>query len=143
MTRIGIVVSRYNEVVVQGLLAGARRALAEAGVPEADVRVLEVPGSFEIPWGVVHLIETWAPDGVVALGAIIQGETDHHAYLAQAVFHALAQVSIQHKIPVGLGILTTSDLTQALERAGGKMGNKGYEAARAVLQCLQGAPIVP
>ncbi len=137
MTRIGIVVSRYNEVVVQGLLAGARRALEEAHVPETDLRVLEVPGSFEVPWGVAHLIETWRPDGVIVLGAIIQGETDHHAYLAQAVFPALAQISVQYKIPIGLGIVTTANLSQALERAGGKMGNKGYEAARAVLQCLR------
>ncbi len=137
MTRIGIVVSRYNEVVVQGLLAGARRALEEAHVPETDLRVLEVPGSFEVPWGVVHLIETWRPDGVIVLGAIIQGETDHHAYLAQAVFPALAQISVQYKRPMGLGIVTTANLSQALERAGGKMGNKGYEAARAVLQCLR------
>jgi 6,7-dimethyl-8-ribityllumazine synthase len=137
MTRIGIVMSRYNEVVVQGLLAGARRALEEARVPEADLRILEVPGSFEIPWGVVHLIETWHPEGVIVLGAIIQGETDHYVYLAHAVFQALAQVSVQHKIPIGLGILTTANLSEALERAGGKMGNKGYEAARAVLQCLR------
>ncbi|MCS7311694.1 MAG: 6,7-dimethyl-8-ribityllumazine synthase [Acidobacteria bacterium] len=141
MTRIGIVVARYHEVVVQNLLAGARRALEEVHVPETSLQTLEVPGSFEIPWGVAHLIETWRPDGVIALGAIIQGETDHHAYLAQAVFSALAQISIQYKIPIGLGIVTTANLSQALERAGGKMGNKGYEAARAVLQCLRGVHV--
>ena len=134
---IGIVTARFNEIVVRSLLEGARRALREADVEENAVRIVEVPGAFEIPWGVAILIDQWRPDGVIALGAIIQGETEHHQYIAHAVFSALAHLSTQYKIPIGLGILTTATLQQALERAGGKLGNKGYEAARAVLQCLR------
>ena len=135
--KIGIVVARFNERVTDQLLRGALDVLHDAGVPDEAIQVVRVPGSFEIPWAVAELVERTAPDGVIVLGAIIQGETEHHRYLADAVFHALAQFSMTHKIPIGLGILTTATLAQALERSGGKFGNKGRDAAESVLACIR------
>ncbi len=133
--RVGIVVSRFNEVVTERLLRGALRALAEAGVADERIEVVYVPGAFEIPLFAELLASRGCFAALVCLGAIVRGETQHHDYLARAVFQALQEIQVSRHVPMGVGILTTEDLAQALARAGDDPGNKGYEAARVALEC--------
>ncbi|GIW44622.1 MAG: 6,7-dimethyl-8-ribityllumazine synthase [Candidatus Binatia bacterium] len=133
--RIGVVAARFNEVVTERLLRGTMRALREAGVREEDIEVVRVPGAFEVPLAADLMAGRGRFDAVVCLGAIVRGETQHHHYIAQAVFSALQHVQLARHIPVALGILTTENLEQALARSGDDPGNKGYEAARVALEC--------
>lgn len=133
--RVGIVVSRFNEVVTERLLRGALRALAEAGVADERIEVVYVPGAFEIPLFAELLASRGTFTAVICLGAIVRGETQHHDYLARAVFQALQHIQVSRHVAMGVGILTTEDLAQALARAGDDPGNKGYEAARVALEC--------
>jgi 6,7-dimethyl-8-ribityllumazine synthase len=132
--RIALVVSRYNEMITTRLLAGARAACAAAGAAPDAVDVLWVPGAFEL--GVVAM--TAARSGryscIVALGAVIRGETPHFDFVAGEASRALAAAALETGRPVGFGLLTTDDLDQALARAGGSAGNKGYEAAEAAIR---------
>ena len=132
--RIGIVVSRFNEIVTQNLLSGALSALQEQGVQE--IEVFWVPGAFEIPLVLRRLARSGRFDGLIALGAVIRGETPHFEYVAGEAASGTARVAYDFDLPVGFGILTTETLEQALNRAGGKAGNKGREAALAVLETL-------
>jgi len=133
---IAIVVSRFNEMVTQSLLNGAVEAFYARGGDPEDLEIIEVPGAFELPFVVGRLVEEGEWDGIVALGCILQGETDHHHHLASSVFHALAELNAWSEIPITQGILTVSTLEQALQRAGGKHGNKGREAMNALLDVL-------
>jgi 6,7-dimethyl-8-ribityllumazine synthase len=132
--KFGIVVSQWNHDITDALLAGAKETLLKANVKEENIEVLSVPGSFELPWGARQLIKADRKDGIICLGCLIQGETKHDEYIASAVANGIMQLSIMSGLPVVFGVLTTHTVEQAKERAGGTHGNKGSEAAAAVLQ---------
>jgi len=132
--RFGIVVSRFNNFITEELLAGAVDALTRHGAKEDDITVVRVPGSFEIPFAVKHLAESGKFDGVIALGAVIRGDTPHFEYIASEVSKGLAQINLEGGVPVSFGILTTDNVEQAIERAGTKAGNKGFDAALAAIE---------
>jgi 6,7-dimethyl-8-ribityllumazine synthase len=127
--RLALVVSRFNEVVTSRLLAGARSALERHGVREEDVDVAWVPGSFELPMAARRLAESHRYDAVVCLGTVIRGETPHFEFIAAEAARGIGQVARDTGVPTIFGVLTPNTLEQALERAGGKVGNKGYDAA--------------
>ena len=132
--RVVIVVSRYNELITRRLLDGARDALREGGVPETQTDVVWVPGAFELPVAAEAAAVSGRYGAIVALGCVIRGETPHFEYVAGEAARGLGTVALAHHIAVGFGVLTTEDQEQALARAGGAAGNKGYEAAAAALQ---------
>lgn len=134
--RIGIVVSRFNDLITERLLAGATSCLLEHGVGEQDVHVAWVPGAWELPLAAQHLIEKRACAGVIALGCVIRGDTPHFDFVAGAAATGLIGVSTKAGVPIAFGVLTTDTIEQALARAGGKAGNKGWESALAVLEML-------
>jgi len=134
--KVGIVVSEWNKTITEKLLEGARTYFAEKGVAEENILVHWVPGSFELPLGVKWLMEYKNVEGVACLGCIIKGETPHFHYISQAVSEKIASLSLATGRPVGFGIITADNGQQAIERAGGKVGNKGTEAADAVLRML-------
>lgn len=127
--RIGVVWSRFNEEVTKRLLGGALEALEEAGVSRRAVTVVSVPGAFELAWAAQRLVVGGKVDAVVCLGAVIRGETEHFTYVASAAQEGVLRVVLDTGVPVTFGVLTTEDVDQAMERAGGEQGNKGYEAA--------------
>ena len=132
--RFGIVVSRFNSLVTERLLAGALRALQQAGANDQHVEVVHVPGAFEIPLFAEALASSGRFDAVICLGAVVRGETQHHDYLSRAVFDALQQLQVSRHIPITLGVLTTENIEQALQRATDDPGNKGYEAAMTAVE---------
>ncbi len=132
--KIGIVVSEWNADITNALLNGTKETLLKAGVLEDNIEVLYVPGSFELPWGARQIMKPGKKDAVICLGCIIQGETKHDEYIAAAVASGIMQLGLMSGIPVIFGVLTTNTEEQAKERAGGKHGNKGSEAAVAALQ---------
>jgi 6,7-dimethyl-8-ribityllumazine synthase len=132
--KIGIVVSQWNADITTALLEGAKQTLLAAGVIPENIEVLQVPGSFELPWGARQIMKPGKRDAVICLGCIIQGETKHDEYIASAVASGIMQLGLMSGIPVIFGVLTTNTEEQAKERAGGKHGNKGSEAALAALQ---------
>ena len=132
--RFAVVVSRFNEEITQGLLAGALAALEQAGVSSSAHTVVWVPGAFELPLTAQRLAESGDYDAVVCLGCLIKGDTMHFEYIAESVAHGLAQVALQAGVPIALGVLTTLTEAQAVERAAPGPGNKGAEAARAALE---------
>ena len=127
--RFGIVVSRFNELVTQRLLEGARDALLRHGVAEDHIDVARVPGSFEIPLAAQCLARGGHYAAVICLGAVIRGETGHYDHVAGGVAAGIARVTLDSGVPTIFGVLTTDTVEQALDRAGLKSGNKGYEAA--------------
>ncbi len=133
---IGILVSQWNSDVTNKLLSGAINTLGKYGVKEDQLQIEYVPGSYELPLGAQMLIEYAEVDAVICLGAIIQGETRHFEFISQAVSGSLSQLSLEYSTPVIFGVLTTDNQEQALDRAGGKLGNKGDEAAISVLKML-------
>jgi 6,7-dimethyl-8-ribityllumazine synthase len=132
--RIAIVVSRYHERVTARLLEGARRCCAEAGIAAADVDVAWVPGAFELGSAAAALARTGRYAALVALGAVVRGETPHFEYVAGAATRALGELAASGPLPVGFGLLTVDTLQQALDRAGGPAGDKGFEAAEAAIR---------
>jgi len=132
--RIGIVVSRFNEPVTSRLLQGAREGLSAHGVRDEDVTVAWVPGSFEIPLVAKRLAQRGDFDAVICLGAVIRHETDHYRYVAEQAARGIADVGRETGVPVIFGVLTTDTEEQAMARAGGKEGNKGYDAALAAIE---------
>jgi 6,7-dimethyl-8-ribityllumazine synthase len=129
---VAILVSRYNEVITSRLLEGALACCEEAGMRREDVDVVWVPGAFELPVAAAAA-ETGRYGCLVALGAVIRGETPHFDYVAGEATRGLGDVAVQHTLPVGFGLLTVDTMQQAADRAGGSAGNKGYEAAAAAL----------
>ncbi|OFY64313.1 MAG: 6,7-dimethyl-8-ribityllumazine synthase [Bacteroidetes bacterium RBG_13_42_15] len=127
--RFGIVVADWNHEVTNALLDGATTTLKMHGATEKNIVVRHVPGSFELTLGAQFLAEYDDLDAVICLGCIIQGETPHFNYLCQGVTQGITQLNLEYNIPFIFGVLTTLDLDQALERAGGRLGNKGAEAA--------------
>lgn len=134
--RFCLVTSRFNRMVTERLAWGARRTLVGAGADEEDVDLWWVPGAWELPWGARRAARR-GYDGVVALGCVIRGETDHFDYICRAATRGLADLSAEGETPVGFGVLTCDTLEQGLQRAGGKHGNKGAEAADATLELLE------
>jgi 6,7-dimethyl-8-ribityllumazine synthase len=132
--RVAIVVSRYNELVTVRLLQGARECCAAAGLNEGDLDVLWVAGAFELAVAADMAARTRSYACVIALGAVIRGETPHFDFVAGETTRGLGEVGLKYGIPVGFGLLTVDNMAQAQERAGGASGNKGYEAAEAALR---------
>ncbi|KPK96151.1 6,7-dimethyl-8-ribityllumazine synthase [bacterium SM23_31] len=134
--KAGIIVSRFNEIVTNKLLTGALDCLEQHHTESSDIEVFWVPGSFEIPKIAKIVAETGSFDGVLCLGAVIRGDTPHFDYIAAEVTKGIAQVNLQVKIPVIYGVLTTDTVEQALDRAGAKIGNKGWDAAETMLEVI-------
>jgi len=132
--RIALAVSRFNEAITRRLLEGALSALRACGVAEEDIAVAWVPGSFELPVAVLHLARSGRYDAVVALGVVIRGETLHHQLVAGESARGIAQVARETGVPCIFGVVTAEDTVQALERAGGKHGNRGYDAGLSAVQ---------
>ncbi len=134
--KVGIVASRFNHLLVDKLIEGALDCFLRHGVKEEDIILLKVPGSWEIPLGVKKLLKREDIDGVVALGVLIRGQTPHFEYIANEVAKALSQLSLELEKPITFGIITAETLEQAIERAGTKMGNKGWEGALSLLEMI-------
>ncbi len=132
--RFVVLVSRFNELVTEKLLTGARACLLQHGVGERDLDVVWVPGAWELPGAALHAAHTGRYAGIVALGCVIRGETPHFDYVAGEAARGLAAVALETGLPVGFGVLTTENADQALARAGGNKGNKGWEAALSALE---------
>jgi 6,7-dimethyl-8-ribityllumazine synthase len=126
--KIGIVVSRYNQFITEKLLAGALDGFKSHGGDDENVTVIHVPGAFEIPLIAEKMAASGKYDALVCLGAVIRGDTPHFDYVCDAVTRGIGDAVRAHKIPIGFGVLTTNDVQQAMERAGMKDANKGYEA---------------
>jgi len=135
---IGILVSEWNEEITFAMLDATKSSLLASGVKIENVRTVFVPGSFELPTAAVMLLEADENlDAVICLGCIIQGETRHFEFIAQAVATGIMKVGVDYNTPVIFGVLTCNNMQQALDRAGGKYGNKGTEAAISCLKMLQ------
>ena len=135
--RFGIVVSQWNAEVTGRLLEGAYEALIKHGASEENIRMAQVPGSYELTGGADTLLRDEDLDVVICLGCVIQGETKHFDFICSAVAHGITDVALKHNKPAIFGVLTTDNLQQALDRAGGKHGNKGEEAAITAIQMAQ------
>lgn len=131
-----IVVGRFNAFVVESLLEGAIDTLKRHGVQEDNIRVIRVPGAFEIPLAVKRVAAQKQDDAIIALGAVIRGGTPHFEYVSAESSKGVAQVSMEYDIPVANGILTVNSIEQAIERSGTKAGNKGAEAALSALEMV-------
>lgn len=134
--KVGIVVGRFNEFIGSKLLSGAMDGLVRHGVKEEDVDIAWVPGAFEIPLICKKMAESGRYDAVIALGAVIKGSTTHYDYVCAEVSKGIAQVSLSAGIPVMFGVLTTDTIQQAIERAGTKSGNKGYDCALSAIEMV-------
>ena len=134
MFRFAVVVSRFNEEITEGLLRGALEFFAEQSIPTEMVKIVRVPGAFEIPLAAKRLAESGDYDAIVCLGCLIKGDTMHFEYIADAASHGIAQAAISTGVPIAFGVLTTMTEEQAVERSGAGAGNKGREAAAAALE---------
>ena len=135
-TKIGIVASRFNEFIVSKLIGGAQDALIRHGVADNDITLAWVPGAFEIPLTAQKMAETGHYDAVICLGAVIRGATSHYDYVCAEVSKGIAAVGLKTEIPVIFGIVTTDNIEQAIERAGSKAGNKGFECATGAIEMV-------
>ena len=134
--KIGIVVSRYNHFITEKLLDGALDGFKSHGGDDDKVTIVRVPGAFEIPLIADQLAASGRYDALVCLGAVIRGDTPHFDYVCDAVTRGIGAAAQAHKIPIGFGVLTTNDVQQAMERAGAKDANKGYEALLTVVEMI-------
>jgi 6,7-dimethyl-8-ribityllumazine synthase len=134
--KFAIVVAEWNEEITEALFEGAVRTLVSSGAKRNNIVRKSVPGSFELPLGALLMAEKKEIHAVLCLGCVIQGQTPHFDYICQAVAHGITEVGLKTKKPVVFGVLTTLDKEQALERAGGKFGNKGEEAAITAIKML-------
>ena len=132
--RLGVVVSRFNSAVTDLLLEGALDGLHRHGVADGRIEIASVPGAFELPLIAALMAASGRIDAVVCLGAVVRGETPHFDMIAQWVVAEIGRLSVANRIPMALGVLTTNTIEQALERAGGRHGNKGYDAALAAIE---------
>ncbi len=135
--RVALVVARFNDAICGNLLEGARDALVRHGASESDLGVVRVAGSWELPQAASGLAKSGSWDAVVALGALVRGETPHFDYIASAAAKGLAEAGTSTGVPVIFGVLTTDSLEQAMDRAGGKAGNKGWDAALAAIEMVR------
>ena len=134
--KVGIVAARFNEFIVSKLLSGCEDGLVRHGVNPDDISVAWVPGAFEIPLIASKMAKSGKYDAVIALGAVIRGSTSHYDYVCSEVSKGIAQASLAAKIPVMFGVLTTENIEQAIERAGTKAGNKGYDCAAGAIEMV-------
>ena len=134
MGRFAIVVSRFNGEITEGLLRGARAALAEASIADTAITVTSVPGAFEIPIAAQRLAESGEFDAIICLGCLIKGDTMHFEYIAEAASHGIQQAALATGVPMAFGVLTTMTDEQAVERSGDGPANKGREAALAAIE---------
>lgn len=134
--KIGIVVARFNDFITSKLLGGAIDGLKRHDVPEENIDTAWVPGAFEIPLIASKMAKSGKYDAVICLGAVIRGATSHYDYVCNEVSKGIAQVSLQSDIPVMFGVLTTDNIEQAIERAGSKAGNKGFECATGAIEMI-------
>lgn len=134
--RFTIVATRFNDFIVEALIKGAVSCLRRHGADDSNLEIIRVPGAYEMPLAVDKVAAARRADGIIALGAIIRGATPHFAYVAGECTRGIAAASREHGVPVGIGVLTTDTIEQAIERAGTKAGNKGEEAALAVIEMV-------
>ncbi len=134
--RFGIVVSRFNSFIAERLVEGAMDALFRHGAEAENVHQVKVPGAFEIPLAAKKMAETGNYDAVICLGAVIRGSTPHFEYVSAEVSKGIASVSLETGVPVAFGVLTTDNIEQAIERAGTKAGNKGFDAAMSAIEMV-------
>ncbi|MDO5597825.1 MAG: 6,7-dimethyl-8-ribityllumazine synthase [Acidaminococcus sp.] len=132
--KIGIVVARFNEFITSKLLSGAEDTLLRHGANGDDITVAWVPGAFEIPLIAKKMAKSGKYDGIICLGAVIRGATSHYDYVCNEVSKGVALVNMETEVPTAFGVLTTENIQQAVERAGTKAGNKGSDAAMAVIE---------
>lgn len=134
--KVGIVAARFNEFITSKLIGGALDALKRHDVDEESIDIAWVPGAFEIPLIASHMVKTGKYDAVICLGAVIRGSTSHYDYVCSEVSKGIANVSLNSDIPVMFGVLTTENIEQAIERAGSKAGNKGYDCAVGAIEMV-------
>jgi 6,7-dimethyl-8-ribityllumazine synthase len=134
--KFGIVASRFNDFICGRLIDGAIDALTRAGADEKDIQVYKVPGAFELPATAKRLAKTAKFDAIICLGAVIRGATPHFEYISAEVTKGIASVGLETEIPVAFGVLTTDTIEQAIERAGAKAGNKGWDAAMSAIEMV-------
>ena len=134
--RVTIVAARFNEFIVESLIKGAVHCLKQHGANESAIELIRVPGAYEMPLAVDRIVAARRADGIIALGAVIRGSTPHFDYVSGECMRGVAASAKQHGIPVGMGVLTTDTIEQAIERAGTKAGNKGEEAALAMIEMV-------
>ena len=134
--KFAIVVSRFNDFITSKLVDGALDCLLRHEVKDEDITLVKVPGAFEIPLAAQKLAESGSYDGVICLGAVIRGATTHYDYVCNEVSKGIAKITLDTGLPVGFGIVTTENIEQAIERAGTKSGNKGYDTAMSVLEMI-------
>ena len=134
--KVGIVAARFNEFIVSKLVGGAVDGLVRHDVNEDDITVAWVPGAFEIPLAAKKMAKSGKYDAIICLGTVIRGQTSHYDYVCNEVSKGIAQVSLESEIPVMFGILTTDNIEQAVERAGTKAGNKGYDCALGAIEMV-------
>ena len=132
--RVAIVASRWNDFVVSRLISGAVDAVERLGGSNEAITIIRVPGSFELPGAARRAAASGNYDALICLGAVIRGETSHNEYIASEVFKGIAQVSLETSLPIALGVVTADNLEQAIDRAGAKSGNKGFEAAMTAIE---------
>lgn len=134
--RFAIVASRWNDFIVSRLIGGATDAIERLGGSSDHITIIRVPGSFELPMAARLAAQSKKYDAIVCLGVVIRGETSHNQYIAAEVFKGIAQVSLQTDFPIALGVVTADNLEQAIDRAGAKSGNKGFEAAMTAVELV-------
>ena len=134
--KVGIVASRFNEIIVNKLVGGAVDGLRRHGVEEENISTAWVPGAFEIPLIAQKMAASGKYDAVIAVGAVIRGSTSHYDYVCNEVSKGVAQASLSTGVPVLFGVITTENIEQAIERAGSKAGNKGYDCALAAIEMV-------
>ncbi len=132
--KFGIVLSRFNHFISDRLLEGALDALRRNGAEEEDCLVVRVPGAFEIPLAAKKIVRTGQYDAIICLGTVIRGATPHFAYIANEVSKGIASLSLESQVPISFGVLITDTIEQAIERAGTKVGNKGFDAAMSAIE---------
>lgn len=134
--KIGIVAARFNEFITSKLVSGALDCLVRHNTPEDKIDIAWVPGAFEIPLIASRMAKSGKYDAVICLGAVIRGNTNHYDYVCSEVSKGIAQVSLSSNIPVMFGVLTTENIEQAIERAGTKAGNKGFDCAQGAIEMI-------
>ncbi len=132
--RFAILVSRFNSIITERLLSGALDALTRTGASEDDIEIVKVPGSWELPVAAAEIARQKKHDAVICLSAVIRGDTPHFDYIAAEATKGLAHVSMENGVPVAFGVLTTNTVEQAIDRAGAKSGNKGFDAAMTAVE---------
>ena len=132
--KVGIVAARFNEIIVSKLLSGAFDGLVRHGVKEENITAAWVPGAFELPWAAKRMAESGNYDAVIALGAVIRGQTSHYDLVCNEAAKGIAQVGLQTGVPTLFGVVTTENIEQAIARAGSKAGNKGYDCALSAVE---------